>query len=429
MKQSGNAAIAAMLRIPVVITMLAMSGLSGIAHADDTDALLLADTASKKVETASDWQWYAEAAFGKSTPRNGGSSASNQRLSLDLQVDKSFAPGWRAVLADRLDINWPAQIDDQHEINTLKEAYLSWQAQADRILDLGRINARNGVATGYNPTDFFRAGAIRSVVSVDPASLKKNRLGSMMFRGQMLSAGGSLSALYSPKLADERNNAPFSPDFGATNSNNRWLLSASQQVAEGVTPQWLIYGESGHSAQLGFNLTNLIGDASVVFLEWSGGRSRSQLSQALNAADDSAFRQRIATGLTYTTSDKLSVTLEYDYNGAALDRAAWNGLMRGSPVVYGQYRTWVQIMQDLPTKQAVFAYASWQDAMINHLDLSAMLRFNVADRSRLNWLEARYHWTGVDLALQWQVNSGSAGSEFGASSQQRAWQALLRYYF
>lgn len=45
-------------------------------------------------------------------------------------------------------------------------------------------------------------------------------------------------------------------------------------------------------------------------------RSRTQWSEALQMADDEAFRNRLAAGLTYTTQDKLSLTLEYDYNGA-----------------------------------------------------------------------------------------------------------------
>jgi hypothetical protein len=417
------------LRLPILAMLLAAADLPQPALADDADALLLADTGSSKVKVASDWQWYAEAALGQSTPRNGSAATSNQRLSLDMQFDKTFAPSWRAVMADRLDVNWPAQVADQHGINTLKEAYLSWQLQDDRMVDLGRVNARYGVATGYNPTDFFRTAAIRSLVSVDPGSLKKNRMGSAMLRGQALWSGGSLTALYSPKLADQPDAAAFSADFGATNNQPRWLLSASQQLTQNLNPQWLIFGAEGQSPQLGFNLTTLLGDASVAFVEWSGGRSRTQSSQALQTAGDSAFRNRLATGATYTAQNKLSLTLEYEYNGAALGEADWNALMRGSPVVYGQYRNWVQYMQELPTQQAVFLYAGWQDAMINRLDLSAMLRFNVADQSRLSWLEARYHWDRVDLALQWQLNSGNAGSEYGAAPQRTAWQALVRYYF
>ncbi|OIQ88285.1 hypothetical protein GALL_298170 [mine drainage metagenome] len=74
-------------------------------------------------------------------------------------------------------------------------------------------------------------------------------------------------------------------------------------------------------------------------------------------------------------------------------------------------------------------YTLWQDALLNRLDLSAMLRLNVADHSRLSWLEARYHWAYADLALQWQGNSGSAASQYGADPLQRAWQILVRRYF
>lgn len=416
------------MRLPILL-LLVVVGLSQRALADDADALLLADTAPSSVKVASDWQWYAETAVGQSTPRNGGAATSNQRLSLDMQFDKSFAPGWRAVLADRWDLTWPAQGSDQRGINTLKEAYLSWQQQEDRIVDLGRINARHGVATGYNPTDFLRSGAIRSLVSVDPGSLKKNRMGSVMLRGQTLWRGGSLTALYSPKLAEQPDAAAFSVDLGATNNQHRWLLSISQRLTEYISPQCLVYGGANQSPQLGFNLTTLVGDAGVAFVEWSGGRSRTQRSEALQMADDEALRKRLAAGLTYTTQHKLSLTLEYDYNGAALDEEDWNALMRGSALAYGQYRQWVQYRQEMPTQQAAFLYALWQDAMAHRLDLSAMLRFNVADHSRLSWLEARYHWDRVDLALQWQVNSGNAGSEYGAAPQQRAWQALVRYYF
>ncbi len=416
--------------VPSFTLCLALTAfLAGSASADDTDALNLADQAPAKVEHASDWHMFVEGAVGQYMLRSGSLTGSNQRLSVDLQFDKSIAPGWRAVFANRLDMNWQNQPERQNGINTLKEAYLSWQMQEHRIVDLGRINARYGVATGYNPTDFFRDGAVRSAVSVDPSSLKKNRLGSVMLRGQTLWDGGSLTALYSPKLAQQSSDAALSPDFGATNNQQRWLLAVSQQLSENISPQWLIYSEDRQPPQFGFNLTALANDATIVYVEWAGGRSRSLLSNALNLKDEPVFRNRAATGLTYTTPNKLSLTLEYEYNGAGLDQAAWQALPRTSPAAYGQYRNSLQSVQDLPTKQSVFLYAAWQDALINRLDLNAMLRFNLDDSSRLSWLEARYHFDQADLALQWQLNSGRAGSEFGTTPQQRAWQILLRYFF
>jgi len=311
-----------------LLTLLALAGAVQSALADDVDALMLADSAPEAVTTRRDWQGYAEAAFGESIARAGGAVSPNQRLSFDLQLDKTLAPGWRAVLADRWDVTWPAQGRDSSGINTLKEAYLSWQVQDERLLDLGRINARYGVATGYNPTDFLRAGALRSLVSVDPTSLKKNRMGSVMLRGQTLWSGGSLTALYSPKLDDQPSSASFSADLGATNNQNRWLLAFSQQVTDKLSPQWLLFGGAGQSPQLGLNLSTLVGDASVVFGEWSGGRSPSLWAQASSVSEAEAFHNRLATGVNYTTANKLTLTLEYDYNGAAVADEAWNSLAR-----------------------------------------------------------------------------------------------------
>jgi hypothetical protein len=338
------------------------------------------------------------------------------------------------VFADRLDMNRAdgSRSDGttgNNDVNTLKEAYLSWQAQPERIADLGRINARNGVAMGYNPTDYFRAGALRSVVSLDPASLRENRLGSAMLRGQQLWSGGSFTALYSPKLAEQASSAAFNPDWGATNRRARWQMAFSQKLSDNLNPQWLLSGGEGQKPQLGMNLTALANDATVAYFEWSGGRAPSLAAQAQLRPDDSAFRSRLASGLTYTTSNNISLTAEYEYNGAGMDRAGWDALRRGSPLAYGLYRGLCTNLQDPATRQNLFLYAFWQDALVQHLDLTAMLRNDLADHSRLQWLEARYHWTRFDVALQTQLNTGTATSNYGAQAERRMWQAVARYFF
>ncbi|MBK7000621.1 MAG: hypothetical protein IPH35_11860 [Rhodoferax sp.] len=412
----------------VISAWVGWIGSAQVAWADDLDALSLADAPPTAAETVRDWQGFAELALGQFTAPNGSVTA-NQRLSWDLQLDTTIAPRWRAVLANRLDVKWPAQSGDEHRINTLKEAYVSWQASDEHMLDLGRINVRNGVAVGYNPTDYFRSVAVRSVVSSDPTSLKKNRLGSVMLRGQVLWNGGSLTALASPKIAEQASDTAFSPDYGATNNQNRWLLAVSQRLTEKITPQWLLYGEDRQPVQLGLNVTTLVGDATVLFAEWSGGQSRSQLSQAGVSTEAPGFHSRVATGATYTASNKLSCTLEYAYNDAAPNADQWNALQRGSPLAYGLYRLWAQAAQELPTRDTLGLYVNWPDALVQHLDLSVMLRANMADNSRTNWVEARYHWSHTDLALQLQVNSGGPSSDFGAAPQQRIWQVSLRQYY
>lgn len=409
--------------------LVSLSILPLLAQADDADALLLADQTPVLNERAGDLTASVEGAWGIIDQRYGLSMMHNERASIDLQYDKRFATEWRAVISDRLDLNSADSFQHQSNINMLREAYLSWQPTETNVIDFGRINDRHGVALGYNPTDYFRAGALRSITSLSPSSLRKNRLGSVMLRGQKLWDNGSITALYSPELSTHESDATFSPDWAATNHANRWMMSFSDKLTDDFHPQWVAFGESGHAPQFGTNLTYLINDASVAFVEWSGGRNRSLQSQALALADDNAFRSRLATGITYTSDNKISSTLEYDYNGAGMNDQQWDSLRTGSPVAYTRYRSWVQNLQDPAVKQSAFFYSTWQDAFINRLDTTLMVRYNMADHSHLSWLETRYHWDHADLALQWQLNGGNYGSEYGALPQQRSIQLVATYFF
>lgn len=395
---------------------------------DDAAALGLADKTVTEAVRARDWHAFGEAAWNDATLRTPGAPRRFERLSLGVTYDKRFAPQWRAVFADRLDATLEQEPSDDTSVNTLQEAYVSWLARPDRVADLGRINTRYGVAYGYNPTDFFRANAVRATVSTDPASQRENRLGSAMARGQQLWEGGSLTALYAPKLAEHPDSGTFSPDFGATNATNRWMLAASQRLSEQLAPQFLLFGNAGRPVQFGMNLAALLNDATVLNVEWSGGRSDSLLAQALSLPADTAFRSRLATGVAYTTSNKLTLSAEYEYSGAALDRDAWDALGRGPRAAYGAYRTYASKVQDPPTRRRVFLRAFWQDAWITHFDLTGNVFVDAVDRSWQVWVEARYHWTQVDVALQWQRNVGAPASQYGALPQRRFTQALVRYF-
>jgi hypothetical protein len=414
-----------------------MSLLAGTCHADEAEeaGLKLADsTPAQKVEKA-DYQFSLEPAMRVATVRPDDATQTAERLAVELAVQKAFAAGWTFNFADRLDLNGPQRFSgDPGAINTLKELYVDGRIGKDSqtLVDIGRVNMRLGVATGYNPTDYFRDSAVRSVASVDPASLRENRLGTVMLRGQRVWTGGSLTALVAPKLASEPNNADYSIDLGATNQNTRWLIAISQHVIADLSPQFLLYddGKPGSSPQFGVNLTHLINNACVGYVEWTGGRSPSTLARALGQPEsDVAFRWSMSTGLTCTTSRNLSLTLEYERAGAALDKAGWEALQKGPPDQYAAYRNLANAQQDPATRDNLFLMVRWQDAFVPRLDLSGFIRMNLADHSRLTWLEARYHFTRTDVALQWQLNSGSNLSEYGALPQHTLWQVLLKHYF
>jgi hypothetical protein len=400
---------------------------------DDTAALTLPSATAATLPAHPSTALLLEGAWTTAALRAGG-SADAERVSAELSTDERFAPDWRFVFGDRLDVDWAGSWRESAETNTLKQAYLSWQPGSALLLDAGRINARQGVAYGYNPTDFLRANAVRSVDSLDPNSLRDERLGTVMVRAEDLWASGAVTALYAPGLAAMPSSAPFSPDWGATNGVGHWMLSLSQTLSSNLSPQWLLFGTNksdvrGSAVQAGVDLTTLLGSSVVAYLEASGGRIPSLWSEALGVSGHTALRGRAAAGFTVTAANKLSVTFEYEYDGAAFGARAWNAARSGSLESYGLYRNFVLAQQELPTQQAVFVYAAWQDVLLRHLDATALLRVDVLDHSRIPWTELRHHWAHVDAALRWQDYSGGATTDFGAAPTSRTWQVVLDYYF
>ncbi|TJZ78860.1 hypothetical protein [Chitiniphilus eburneus] len=410
------------------LTLALLAPLSAAVAQDDAAALQLADDAPNIVATPRDWAAFVELALADTQARSGDDPPGDARLSLDARLDRALAPGWRLVLADRFDARWIGDIDAQRSVNTLKEAYLGWQPGPDWALDLGRINTRYGAGTGFNPTDFFKVGALRSVSSVDPGSLRENRLGVVMTRGQWLWQGGSLTAMYAPKLDNAPSDDPFSLDLGASNPRDRWLLVAGHAFTEVFNPQWLLYHEAGQSPQLGLNWSVLLGDATVAYVEWAGGRTPSLAGRAAGV-DDTAFRAALATGVTWTAPNKLSLTLEYQRDNAAADAAQWKALQNGPLDDYWRYRALAGGRQALTTRESAMVYARWPDAFVQRLDLSGFVRHDLIDQSNAAWLETRWRGDATDLALQWQYSEGDALSNHGGLPLRQRWQVLVAHYF
>ena len=398
------------------------------ALADDADSAALALPGPEGMRRADPQavSLLAESSLTHATRRAGGGEDA-QRLSVDLRYDAKLAPEWRAVLADRLDLDRSTSTGIA-PLNTLKEAYVTWLANDTALFDAGRINGRQGVAFGYNPTDFFRANALRSSDSIDPNSLRDERLGTVMLRGMRLWDGGAVTALLAPRLSAASTDGPFAASWAATNSQTRWLLNYGQRLAAGINAQWLLLGARHEAPQLGFNLEQGFGPATVVFAEAAAGRARTLWAQALGRADPASLQARLATGLTYSLPGTLSLTLEYEYDGAALAARGWSAARTGNAADYGRYREFVAAQQEMATRHDAFAFASWTDVGVRHLDCSAFVRIDLLDHSRLPWVELRYHRAHVDMAVRWEEYRGSATSDYGAATTRQTVQLLLDYY-
>ena len=415
--------------VPALFVAVALIQAPALAADAEADALSLQSDTSTPAEAARDTKFFVEGAIGNASQRYLPDSRNTGRASLDFSHSARLGPGLRAVISDRLDHIYPRDAGADSTVNSLREAYLSWQPEGDNtVMEFGRINLRYGPGYGYNPTDFFRDGSLRVLTTADPFALRENRLGTVMLRAQRLWTDGSLSIALAPKLADRPSPEGWSLDLGSTNNRDRALIALGTQFSQRVSSQLLVYKDDGRSPALGANFTALLSDAAVAHLEWSRGREPDLLSRALALPVTTATRNRFVGGVTYTTLGKLSVTAEYQYNGFGLSQSNWAAL-GATPATQLAYLREALRLQDLAPRQAYLIYVTQKSLGLKDLDLTAYLRFNPGDDSKLAWLELRHHWPSFDLTFQLQQNIGSRTSEFGILPDRRIVQVLGTYYF
>lgn len=402
---------------------------SPVAQSGGFDPLALQSAPVEKVESSTPVKVFVEGSLGEASRRYGLGSTGLRRGSLDILYSGRLGTGLKAVFSDRLDVIHPAALGNDSTVNSVREAYLSWQIGGETTnFDVGRINVRSGPGYGYNPTDFFRDGSLRVLTSADPFALRQNRMGTVMLRGQHLWTDGSLSVAFSPKLASRPSADGWSLDLGSTNNRDRGVITLGTKISENINTQLLLYKESGLSPTIGANMTALLSDAATAHLEFTNGREPDLRSRILALPLNMVTRSRFVGGVTYTTVGKTSITAEYQYNGFGLDKAGWAavGVVPGAQLAYigGTLR-----LQELAQREAILVYVTQKGLWTKDLDLTAYLRYNVVDSSRLAWLELRHHWSNFDLTLQYQRNLGRSNSEFGQLPDRRVIQVLGTYYF
>ncbi len=404
--------------------MLSVSFAAGAAE-DDLPGLPEAEppapTAAPKALRA-----FVEGAVGRVDIR-GGDHRDLRRAALDLRYEQSWAP-WRVALSNRLDDLHPVLPGQRSTRNSLRELLVGWSGESVTA-EAGRINLRNGPAFGYNPTDYFRESALRTITTADPAALRENRLGTVMVKGTLFGGFGSASLALAPKIESTPSDAPMSADLGRTNHTDRALLSVSRAASQRLSGQLLVFGERGRGTQYGASATALVSDALVAYGEASTGLDTDLLQDALGQDRPRRRLNRASLGFTYTLPSRLSATVEAEYNGAGLDRAGQQALALSGAAAQARFVDLTQSSREIGSRRAWLVHLAQKDAGVKNLDLSAFVRANAVDHSRLYWAEARYHWQRFDAALQWQRFSGRPTSEFGAYPYRQVLQLIGACYF
>ena len=385
---------------------------------------------------------------------------------LFLDVRKQWSPADRVKLTYSGRLNVRAEDDlssPSHEnvIHDLREAYAGWEPLDGTYIDVGRINLKSGVALGYNPTDFFKTRAVVEPLSADPTALREDRLGTVMVQGQHIGQGGALTAAFAPRVSSASSiytntNLPsFDPMFDRTNAQNRFLLKSSVDIAEGFSPELLLYRE-GSQTRLGANLTSSVSQSVVAYLEWAGGRRASLIDDALRFGrntgtlpsdapsvlpEDShrSFQSELSVGASYTTATKITFNFEYHFNQAGFSRADWNNWFgagrdsgASSPVARELWfiRSYALDQQQQLSRHGLFLRADWTDAFVPRLQLTGFVNTDLYDGSSLVQLGADYH-----LSNTWTVgatvvgNFGGRHSDFGSLPQAASFLVKIARYF
>ena len=412
------------------ITLAIALGISAQSQASsDDDALKLEAAPAAESSEVPPLRLAIELGLGRLQERNG-SWRDGHRSAIDLRYTRALAQGLKLGLSNRLDDVNPVLPGQHSSRNSLREAYLAWQLpDSDASLQVGRINLRNGPAFGYNPTDFFRSGALQVVTTADPVALRENRLGTVMLNWRQPWAKGELSLVLAPKIDSAANNKPWSLNLAATNPQNRALFSATARISDRVSGQGLALFQEGRNHKIGASLTALASDAVVVYGEWSAGKAEALLQRATGVGGGRRTAHQVATGLSYTLPGGWAITAEAEFNGAGLDRANWTTLQSQGAAGYQRLGLLTQPDLELSARHAWLLYASKKGLGLTQLDFTGFVRQNAVDHSTMAWAELRYHWPRFDLALQWQRATGRSGSEYHSAPISGLAQLLAVAYF
>ncbi len=375
-----------------------------------------------------------------------------ERLFLDAQLDWQLSDALRLIYSGRFNLRAEDDLPFLgHETirHDFREAYAAWRAGDGTFLELGRINLKSGVALGFNPTDFFKTRAVVEPLTADPTVLREDRLGTVMLLGQHVWNRGSLTVALAPRL--ERAHAiysndtlpSFDPMFGRTNADARVLVKASVTLFDDVSPEFLFYDEAGRSRD-GLNLPRPFGQSVVGYIEWTGGNRAGLVHDALifgratgslppsfpsiipqSAA--SPFQNDLAVGASYATQAEMTFNLEYHYHQAGFSDADWRNWFSVGAANAGNapargalwyIRSYASDRQEPIARSSIFFRASWQDAFVHDLTLSAFTDADTRDGSGLAQIAADYYlsrdWTVGGLV---DANFGARRSDFGSLPQ------------
>jgi hypothetical protein len=359
-------------------------------------------------------------------------------------------------------------IDDHSLLNDLREIYLSGSVGSNLFVDLGRINFKNGIAVGYNPTDYFKTDAISAnLFEQDAVKLRENRIGVLAMRGQYLTDTYSLSMTYAPKISDShvsfgQDKNVFGLGLADLNETHRFLTKLGLNLFDKTKTEFLFYSEDDQW-DTGANISKGFGNRIIAYLEWNGSNRTDVISDAAKnyAADgtnDEAdfilqtdtkkdFYHQVAAGFSFSEDIHRTTYFEYHYNQAGLSGSDWEAWfnrgqladeMLDTPQTIGSAgmhlgQLWSVRKREIEeplSQHELFIRTEWNDSFTDNLDFYGILKIDLVTNGYFFQPRLEYQLSDVmGFTFSCNFNLGASHSSYGSLPYSASSKIEFDYYF
>jgi hypothetical protein len=336
--------------------------------------------------------------------------------------------------------NYRAQNNIRLDVQSLAFSYnpsSSWRWVA------GRTNIRNGVASGFNPTDWFKDNSQVIFESLDTADRREDRLGVVALEGIWLNEESVLSFGYRPNLHAKSDTVASNSDvvgLGLDRTNNQDAVFVKYAPSPASWNNLSLAVSSLYQTDqpsLGGEISLAALDNLVLYSEWFGQRRQNLTDEATRAGQgDMRFYNQVASGFTWSIPDSIvgnedvALSIEYHINEAGLKQSqlgSWRSAVAQGNRQARSIALLAGTKQEPLAEQQFFGRLAWNDFWGDN-DLSFITTVTPMDGSGFGQLTFSAPFQpNMRLDLQGYHYFGNSNTLYGAAGRKDGWMLSFIY--
>lgn len=349
------------------------------------------------------------------------------------------------------------ELDEDSHLD-VQELALDVRATDWLNLEAGRINIRSGVATGFNPTDWFKVDSLVVADTFDTMDRRDDRLGTVVAQGIWHNDDLVLALGYRPEFDTEPDHwltdgKVMGLGLDRTNADTAFFAKLTPLGSTNLSATFHVFYEPDQPGA-GVELSMAVSETVVVFGEWSAqyrynlvdeSSRRTPLPdtvrRALGGSGHRGLQNQLAVGATWSLpfgwvgNEDVTLTAEYHFNQAGLSAgevAEWFDAGRSgaaSPSALWAVRSNASRRQEPLTEHQLFFRFAWTD-LWDDADFSTIAFVSPQDGSAL--IQADLDIDVLDdlqLGVSAYVAAGGKDSVFGSQPSDFGAKLSLTYAF